>query len=107
MFKLGDTVELSEDFEGSITVSGWSRNSIEDCVFKVVSREVFGKKHPKFAKVVKSKPITGQIFLKYNNEVFVLYPSSSLSLVKAAEICNCSIARLWAGNGHLEGCPEE
>jgi hypothetical protein len=107
MFKLGDTVEISEDFEGSITVSGWGRNDVEGCVFEVVSCEVFSKKHPKFAKVVKTKSSKGQIFLKYNDEVFVLYPSSSLSLVEAAKICNCSITRLWAGSGHRKGCPEE
>lgn len=105
-FKLGDKVEISQEFEGSITVSGWNQKEIEGCIFEVVSSDEFGKKHPKFAKVVKAKPARGEIFLKYHDEIFVLCPASALSIVEAAEICNCPIARLWAGNGHYDGCPE-
>lgn len=106
-FKLGDKVEISEDFEGSITVSGWDKKDIEGCVFEVVSSEIFAAKHPKFSKVVKSKPNRGEIFLSYHDEVFVLCPASCLSIVEAAKVCNCPITRLWAGNGHQKGCPEE
>jgi len=107
-FSTGDRVRVSDAFEGSITVSGWNRNNIETKIFEVVTFEAFSKKHPKLAKVVRAKPaLTGEIFLKDNDEIFVLNPVSSLSLVEAAIICNCPIIRLWAGRGHRVGCPEE
>ena len=111
-FNIGDTVELNEDFEGSITVAGWDRNDIGDCTFKVASLEEFMICNPKIAKRVKDGRTGNDIFLMClrpnpTNKVFVMYPKSALILIdKAKLICDCCILRLWRGDGHYASCPE-
>ena len=108
MFNIGDRVRVSDSFEGSITVLGWSHDDIETRVFEVVAFEKFSRKHPKLSKAVKTRPaLSGEIFLKDEDDIFVLNPASSLCLVKAAIVCSCPITRLWAGSGHQNGCPEK
>jgi len=108
MFNIGDRVEVSADFEGSITVAGWSRNKIETRIFEVVPFEIFSIKHPKLAKAIKARPaLHGEVFLKDDDEIFVLNPASCLSLVESAAICSCPIIQLWAGAGHYSDCPED
>lgn len=107
-FKIGDKVAVSEDFEGSITVIGYTGNDIENQTFVVVPFEAFQEKHPESAKLVRSRPAkNGEIFLRLKEEVFVLNPVSCLNRLEKAKTCICPIARLWSGQGHYTGCPED
>ncbi len=111
-FILGDKVQIDEEFDGSITVAGWDRDDLEDCIFEVVSFEEFQKARPRFAKKVKHGPTKKDIFLKCiepdpDDNIFVFYPSTALALVEqASPICRCPIDRLWGGLGHYTGCAE-
>lgn len=107
-FNIGDKVAVSEDYEGSITVIGYSGNDIEEQTFIVVPFEEFQRKHPESAKLVKSRPSkSGEIFLRSDDEIFVLNPVSCLDRLEKAIVCPCPIARLWSGQGHYKGCPEK
>ena len=106
---VGDTVKIHDEFEGSVVVQGWSGpENIENLIFEVVDFSEYQRVQPSFARIVQTKPSTqGEVFLKHGSEVFVLSPARALSVVqKAKAICNCSITRLWAGNGHAKACPE-
>jgi hypothetical protein len=111
-FRLGDIVELDEDFEGKIDVLSWDRDDFIECSFEVVSLEEFTMCHPKLAKKVKAKRTGDDVFLKClvpnpDSNVFAMHPASALTLVDAAElVCRCPIQRLWRGSGHFTGCAE-
>jgi len=107
MFDIGDTVRISDDFAGKITLHGWtgSDDDIRNATFEVVSFADYQKVYPIFSTIVKRSPShQGEVFLKQGKEIFVLSPTKALA--KVAAICNCPIMRLWAGNGHAKGCPE-
>lgn len=107
MFHPGDTVRISDDFDGIVTLHGWTgaEEDIKNQTFEVVSFADYQKVYPIFSTIVKRSPShQGEVFLKQGKEIFVLSPTKALS--KVAGICNCSITRLWAGNGHASGCPE-
>jgi hypothetical protein len=106
---VGDIVKIHDDFEGSVIVQGWSgQENIEDLIFEVVDFSEYRRAQPSFAQIVRAKPSAqGEVFLKHGSEIFVLSPAKALDVVrKAAPVCNCSITRLWAGNGHAKNCPE-
>jgi hypothetical protein len=108
MFHTGDLVRISDDFDGSVVLHGWTGSNIENQTFEVVTFHDYQKLYPTFARMVKQSPSKqGEVFLKQGKEIFVLSPAKALALVKAAAlICNCPINRLWAGSGHDKGCPE-
>lgn len=119
MFLLGDKVMIDEEFDGSVTVAGFSGQDIEDWIFEVVSFEEFQEARPEVAKRVKNGPTKSDIFLIQSEHIegqplpdrllpFVMYPSTALSLVEQAQpICRCPIKRLWGGAGHYTGCAEK
>jgi len=108
MFKIGDKVTVNDGFEGSVVLAGWRESEIDGYTFEVTTFENYEKTNPKFAEVIKNKPSAkGEIFLKYEKVVFVLSPTSCLSLVeKGTATCQCPIRDLWAGAGHSLRCPE-
>jgi hypothetical protein len=108
MFNIGDIVGISDDFEGSVVLHGWTGADIVAKTFEVVSFADYYRTHPDFALLVQTSPShQGEVFLKHGSEVFVLSPAKALELVKKADpICNCPINRLWAGRGHAKACPE-
>jgi len=70
MFHLGDTVRISDEFDGSVVLHGWTGSDIENQVFEVVSFADYQKVYPTFATIVKRSPShQGEVFLKYGKEI--------------------------------------